>query len=121
MGTLTVRENLEFSAALRLPLSMSEKEKQERVEQIIRELDLSKVADSKVCARDNVKYCQTSVFNDKAPIANPCEWPLQCPAFCPEWHLECLLMQRLERLSPNGQIFIWPFFALLNGHRNSLE
>ncbi|KAF7252825.1 ATP-binding cassette sub-family G member 2 [Varanus komodoensis] len=48
MGTLTVRENLEFSAALRLPLSMSFEEKQERVEQVLKELDLSKVADSKV-------------------------------------------------------------------------
>nr|XP_034967933.1 broad substrate specificity ATP-binding cassette transporter ABCG2-like [Zootoca vivipara] len=48
MGTLTVRENLEFSAALRLPLSMSKKEKRERVETVIKELDLSKVADSKI-------------------------------------------------------------------------
>ncbi|XP_066487778.1 broad substrate specificity ATP-binding cassette transporter ABCG2-like [Tiliqua scincoides] len=48
MGTLTVKENLQFSAALRLPLSMSNKEKQARVDQIIMELDLLKVADSKV-------------------------------------------------------------------------
>ncbi|NWU34095.1 ABCG2 protein, partial [Hylia prasina] len=48
MGTLTVRENLKFSAALRLPKSVKEKEKNERVNQIITELGLSKVADSKV-------------------------------------------------------------------------
>ncbi|NWR88189.1 ABCG2 protein, partial [Furnarius figulus] len=48
MGTLTVRENLTFSAALRLPKSVKEKEKEERVNQIIKELGLSKVADSKV-------------------------------------------------------------------------
>ncbi|NXL83455.1 ABCG2 protein, partial [Alectura lathami] len=48
MGTLTVRENLQFSAALRLPNSVKEQEKKERVNQIIRELGLSKVADSKV-------------------------------------------------------------------------
>ncbi|XP_015266319.1 PREDICTED: ATP-binding cassette sub-family G member 2-like [Gekko japonicus] len=48
MGTLTVRENLEFSAALRLPSSMSSQEKKERVDQIIMELDLTKVADAKV-------------------------------------------------------------------------
>ncbi|XP_027740217.1 ATP-binding cassette sub-family G member 2 isoform X2 [Empidonax traillii] len=48
MGTLTVRENLTFSAALRLPKSVKEKEKKERVNQIIKELGLSKVADSKV-------------------------------------------------------------------------
>ncbi|NXL72987.1 ABCG2 protein, partial [Leptocoma aspasia] len=48
MGTLTVRENLKFSAALRLPKSVKEQEKNERVDQIIKELGLSKVADSKV-------------------------------------------------------------------------
>ncbi|NWU97191.1 ABCG2 protein, partial [Upupa epops] len=48
MGTLTVRENLTFSAALRLPKSVKEEEKKERVNQILKELGLSKVADSKV-------------------------------------------------------------------------
>ncbi|XP_074849743.1 broad substrate specificity ATP-binding cassette transporter ABCG2-like [Carettochelys insculpta] len=48
MGTLTVRENFEFSAALRLPSTVHEQEKKERVNQIIRELGLDKVADSKV-------------------------------------------------------------------------
>ncbi|XP_071664074.1 broad substrate specificity ATP-binding cassette transporter ABCG2 isoform X2 [Patagioenas fasciata] len=48
MGTLTVRENLKFSAALRLPKSVKEQEKNERVNQVIKELGLSKVADSKV-------------------------------------------------------------------------
>ncbi|NXM67156.1 ABCG2 protein, partial [Serilophus lunatus] len=48
MGTLTVRENLTFSAALRLSKSVKEKEKKERVNQIIEELGLTKVADSKV-------------------------------------------------------------------------
>ncbi|XP_041065195.1 broad substrate specificity ATP-binding cassette transporter ABCG2-like [Carcharodon carcharias] len=48
MGTLTVRENLLFSAALRLPSSIQFKEKEERVNQIISELGLTKVSDSKV-------------------------------------------------------------------------
>ncbi|XP_009874487.1 PREDICTED: ATP-binding cassette sub-family G member 2-like [Apaloderma vittatum] len=48
MGTMTVRENLHFSAALRLPSSISVKEKEDRVTQIISELGLSKVADAKV-------------------------------------------------------------------------
>ncbi|XP_006867818.1 PREDICTED: ATP-binding cassette sub-family G member 2-like [Chrysochloris asiatica] len=48
MGTLTVRENLQFSAALRLPTTMKNHEKNERVNMIIQELGLSKVADSKV-------------------------------------------------------------------------
>ncbi|NXD15538.1 ABCG2 protein, partial [Nothocercus nigrocapillus] len=48
MGTLTVRENLKFSAALRLPKSVTEQEKNERVNRVIKELGLTKVADSKV-------------------------------------------------------------------------
>ncbi|KAM9329529.1 broad substrate specificity ATP-binding cassette transporter ABCG2 [Gastrophryne carolinensis] len=48
MGTLTVRENLQFSAALRLPKTLRQKEKDERIDQIIKELGLTKVADSKV-------------------------------------------------------------------------
>ncbi|XP_076840638.1 broad substrate specificity ATP-binding cassette transporter ABCG2 [Brachyhypopomus gauderio] len=48
MGTLTVRENLRFSAALRLPMSISQKEKEQKVERVIQELGLTKVADSRV-------------------------------------------------------------------------
>ncbi|XP_072858078.1 broad substrate specificity ATP-binding cassette transporter ABCG2 [Pogona vitticeps] len=48
MGTLTVRENFQFSAALRLPSTVKQKEKDERINQIINELGLTKVADSKV-------------------------------------------------------------------------
>lgn len=50
MGTLTIRENFQFSAALRLPNSVKEQDRNERVNQIIKELGLSKVADSKVMA-----------------------------------------------------------------------
>uniref|UniRef100_A0A8C2WMG1 Broad substrate specificity ATP-binding cassette transporter ABCG2 n=1 Tax=Cyclopterus lumpus TaxID=8103 RepID=A0A8C2WMG1_CYCLU len=48
MGTLTVRENLRFSAALRLPSSVLQSEKEARVNHLIEELGLTKVADSKV-------------------------------------------------------------------------
>uniref|UniRef100_A0A8C2JSR8 ATP-binding cassette, sub-family G (WHITE), member 2a n=2 Tax=Cyprinus carpio TaxID=7962 RepID=A0A8C2JSR8_CYPCA len=48
MGTLTVRENLRFSAALRLPKSICQQEKDEKIEKLIQELGLSKVADSRV-------------------------------------------------------------------------
>ena len=48
MGTLTVKENLYFSAALRLPSSMNWKSKKALVGKIIDELGLSKCADSKV-------------------------------------------------------------------------
>ena len=48
MGTLTVRENFMFSANLRLPSSVSTKEKEERVQETIYELGLVHCADSKV-------------------------------------------------------------------------
>ncbi|KAL7982106.1 hypothetical protein Chor_001163 [Crotalus horridus] len=48
MGTLTVRENFQFSAALRLPKTVKAHEKEERINQILKELGLTKVADSKV-------------------------------------------------------------------------
>ena len=48
VGTLTVRENLTFSAALRLPKSYSWAERKEKVNTVIDELGLRKVADSRV-------------------------------------------------------------------------
>ena len=46
MGTLSVRENLHFSAALRLNLSF--KERKERVEEVIDELGLNACSNTKV-------------------------------------------------------------------------
>ena len=48
MGTLTVRENLTFSAALRLPSKSTESDRKDKVEQIIKDLELSQCADTKV-------------------------------------------------------------------------
>eukprot|EP00057_Strongylocentrotus_purpuratus_P005969 XP_011660443.1 PREDICTED: ATP-binding cassette sub-family G member 2 [Strongylocentrotus purpuratus] len=48
MGMLSVRENLEFSAALRLPKSVSKKERQERVDDVLYELGLSRVGDAMI-------------------------------------------------------------------------
>ena len=48
MGTLTVKENLYFSAALRLPTSISWSEKKKLVKKIIDELGLNLCADTKV-------------------------------------------------------------------------
>ncbi|XP_072046272.1 broad substrate specificity ATP-binding cassette transporter ABCG2-like [Amphiura filiformis] len=48
MATLTVRENLAFSAALRLPSSVSKKERQQRVEDVIEELGLEECANTKI-------------------------------------------------------------------------
>ena len=48
MGVMTVRENLLFSAELRLPVSISKNEKRCRVEDTIELLGLWKCANSKI-------------------------------------------------------------------------
>lgn len=45
---LTVRENLWFSAMLRLPRDMTMDEKEKRVDEVISELGLRKAADTKI-------------------------------------------------------------------------
>ncbi len=56
MGTLTVRENLHFSAALRLPSHTTWDQRKKRVEKVIEQLGLSD------CAR-------TKVYTEKLDIA----------------------------------------------------
>lgn len=73
MGTMTVRENLQFSAALRLPSSITIKEKEERVTQIINELGLSKVADAKVSSENTFLRNHTASGN-----WTTCLWAVWC-------------------------------------------
>ena len=61
MGMLTVRENIAFSAALRLPSSVSKKEKSQRVSELIEDLGLTKCADTKVCVKITLKYVLVSL------------------------------------------------------------
>lgn len=48
MGTLSVKENFHFSAALRLPSSVTQEEREHRVNNVIAELGLQHCADTKV-------------------------------------------------------------------------
>lgn len=48
MGGLTVRENFQFSASLRLPSHISNQERKDRVENVVNELGLTACADTKV-------------------------------------------------------------------------
>jgi len=48
MGTLTVREHLEFIAELRLPASMHYDHKMTRVEEVLQELGIAHIANSKI-------------------------------------------------------------------------
>lgn len=59
MGTLTVRENFEFSAVLRLPSTVTKAERKSRVDQVIFDLGLTEVADSKVGV--NLETCHSQI------------------------------------------------------------
>ena len=48
LSTLTVREALYFSCNLRLPISVSRKEKIEIVERVMKELRITEIADRKI-------------------------------------------------------------------------
>ena len=48
LGTLSVRENLLFSAALRLPSNTTIKQMKERVDKVIEELGLQSCSNTKV-------------------------------------------------------------------------
>ena len=48
MGTLTVRENIMFSANMRLNKILTDQEKQERVDEVIHDLGLERCADTMV-------------------------------------------------------------------------
>ena len=61
MGTLTVRENLMFSASLRLPANIDKHDKLQKVEMIISDLGLNKVADSKVDCQF-ILYCSIAII-----------------------------------------------------------
>lgn len=56
MGTLTVRENIAFSAALRLSSEYNWNDRKDKVNQILEELALTEVADSKVGTLYNHAY-----------------------------------------------------------------
>ena len=80
-GTMTVRENLMFSASLRLPDSVSRREKRRRVEETLVELGLTECADNKVKVSqglnlDSIKVqmpsetCNFSIILS-TPVADP--------------------------------------------------
>lgn len=79
-GTLTVRENIMFSANLRLPESMTTKDKEKRVEDTIYELGLEKCAETKVHHEDLVQrqkwYLMILyiIFPDWDRIHSRCFW-----------------------------------------------
>ena len=57
MGTLTVHENIMFSANLRLGSSVTKQQRKNRVNEVIEELGLTSCANSKVRSDSKIYYC----------------------------------------------------------------
>ena len=76
MGTLTVRENLQFSAALRLPSHMTRSQRKERVEKVIAELGLQACVDTKV----HVHFTNVVLLNHQVCALPSLTWTL-CASF----------------------------------------
>ncbi|KAM5156570.1 broad substrate specificity ATP-binding cassette transporter ABCG2-like [Callospermophilus lateralis] len=103
MNTLTVRENLQFSAALRLSTTMTNHEKNERINKVIEDLDLSEVADYKVLSRGEKK--RTSIAMEL--IADPPILFLDRPTTGLHISTANTVLLLLKRISEKGPTIIF--------------
>uniref|UniRef100_UPI00358EFC6B broad substrate specificity ATP-binding cassette transporter ABCG2 n=1 Tax=Myxine glutinosa TaxID=7769 RepID=UPI00358EFC6B len=110
MGTLTVRENLAFSAALRISNSPSLAERKERVERLLLELGITAVADSKVgtALRRGVSGGERKRTNiGMELITDPGVLFLDEPTTGLDASTANAVMRLLHRLSSNGKTIIF--------------
>ena len=76
MRTLTVRENIAFSAALRLPSVYSRRDRRQKVNLVIKQLRLTAVADTKVnvyqlynlFSPNKSQSCRTNILVDTSRL-----------------------------------------------------
>ncbi|XP_077650396.1 broad substrate specificity ATP-binding cassette transporter ABCG2-like [Urocitellus parryii] len=101
--TLSVRENIWFSAALRLPTTMSKQEKNERINKVIKELDLEEVADSKVKSKGERK--STSIGMEL--ILDPLILFLDRPTTGLDGRTANDVIRLLKRISEQGRTIIF--------------
>ncbi|XP_031559327.1 broad substrate specificity ATP-binding cassette transporter ABCG2-like isoform X2 [Actinia tenebrosa] len=110
MGTLTVRENLSFSAALRLPKSLSKQERKERVNEILVDLGIMGVADQKVGTEfirgvSGGERKRTSIGMEL--ITSPSVLFLDEPTTGLDASTACSVMQLLHALGERGKTVIF--------------
>ncbi|XP_048653424.1 broad substrate specificity ATP-binding cassette transporter ABCG2-like, partial [Marmota marmota marmota] len=103
MDTLSVRENIWFSAALQLPTTMSKQEKNERTNKVIKELDLEEVADSKVKSKGERK--RTSIGMEL--ILDPLILFLDRPTTGLDGRTANDVIRLLKRISEQGRMIIF--------------
>ncbi|KAM6177484.1 broad substrate specificity ATP-binding cassette transporter ABCG2-like [Erethizon dorsatum] len=105
MSTLTVRENLQFSAALRLPMTMTNLDKEKRINKVIEDLGLDKVADSKVGGLSGAERKRTSIAMEL--ITDPSILFLDEPTNGLDSSTAHAVLLLLKRLSRQGRTIIF--------------
>ena len=97
MGTLSVRENLHFSAALRLPSHMTHAQRKERVEKVIDELGLRSCASTKVWLIEQISMAATMFCLISLSVHLYCNVIVFC-----EWE-PCAILSYLIIVNANSQ------------------
>ncbi|XP_057628890.1 ATP-binding cassette sub-family G member 3-like [Chionomys nivalis] len=103
MRTVTVRDNIEFSAALQLPMTMTRDEKRRRIDEVLELLCLNKVANVKPRSKELEK--KTSIAMElvtKHPI-----WFLDDPTTGLDLSTIIDVISVLRRLSRSGRTIIF--------------
>jgi ATP-binding cassette subfamily G (WHITE) protein 2 len=109
MGTLTVKENIEFSASLRIPGGISSTERKSRVNSLLKELGLEEVADSKIGTKmvrgvSGGEKKRTSIAMEL--VASPAVLYLDEPTTGLDAFTAVQIMQILYNLAREGQTII---------------
>ncbi|KAL7063537.1 hypothetical protein AAHC03_0991 [Spirometra sp. Aus1] len=109
ISVLTVRENLNFSAALRLPAWTTKRDREDRVESLLKKLGLTSVADSKVGDESTRGISggerkRTNIGIEL--ITEPCVIFLDEPTTGLDAHTAMVVMQVLKRLALEGRTII---------------
>ncbi|XP_026634278.1 ATP-binding cassette sub-family G member 3-like [Microtus ochrogaster] len=106
MRTVTVRDNIEFSAALRLPMTMTRAEKRRRINEVLELLCLDKVANVKPGSKELRK--RTSIAMEL--VAEHPILFLDDPTTGLDWSTAIDVISVLRRMSMRGRTIIFSIY-----------
>ncbi|XP_071470534.1 broad substrate specificity ATP-binding cassette transporter ABCG2-like [Marmota flaviventris] len=114
MSTLSMRENMQFSASLRLPTTMSKEEKNNRISKVIEKLGLHEMADSKVKSKGERKMVSIGM----ELILDPSILFLDEPTTGLDWNTAYKIIKLLKSISEQERTIIFsihqPGYSIFN-------